>query len=165
MAVYVVDTNFFIQAHRFYYPLDVVPSFWEKVKDLAHRRKIVSIDKVKREIYCNNDGLTDWCKENLPDTFFADSTAVIEHYAKVSAWANSKKQYTSGALSNFLSTDAADAWIVAYGLALPNERTIVTYEKSAPDARKRIKIPEPCNDLGLAFVDTISMLRALKESF
>jgi hypothetical protein len=54
MSVYVVDTNFFIQAHRAYYPLDVASSFWEKVKQLADDGKIISIDKVKQEIYKNN---------------------------------------------------------------------------------------------------------------
>lgn len=40
MTVYVVDTNFFIQAHRSYYPLDVVPTFWRRVRDLAEEGKI-----------------------------------------------------------------------------------------------------------------------------
>lgn len=47
---YVVDTNFFIQAHRTAYPLDVFPGFWKKIRDLANARKIISIDKVKKEI-------------------------------------------------------------------------------------------------------------------
>ena len=45
--IYVVDSNFFIEAHRATYPLDVAHSFWNKVKQLADDGKIVSIDKVK----------------------------------------------------------------------------------------------------------------------
>lgn len=47
MSVFVVDSNFFIQAHRHTYPLDVVRSYWDKVKDLAQDGTIISIDKVK----------------------------------------------------------------------------------------------------------------------
>jgi hypothetical protein len=60
MSVYVVDSNFFIQAHRVSYPLDVAFSFWNKVKQLANDGKIISIDKVKQEIYQNEDALKQW---------------------------------------------------------------------------------------------------------
>lgn len=73
MSVYVVDSNFFIQAHRANYPLDVALSFWAKVRQLAHEGKIISIDKVKDELYNKNDELEAWCKANLPDDFFKDS--------------------------------------------------------------------------------------------
>lgn len=68
--VYVVDSNFFIHALRVYYPLDVAYSFWQKVKQLAHDGEIISIDKVKDEIFDHNDDLENWCKENLPHDFF-----------------------------------------------------------------------------------------------
>ncbi len=69
MSVYVVDSNFFIQAHRVNYPLDVAFSFWNKVKQLADYGKIISIDKVKQEIYQNEDALKPWCVTNLPRFF------------------------------------------------------------------------------------------------
>ncbi len=53
MAVYIVDTNFFIQAHRASYPLDIVQSYWKTVRQLAIAGKIISIDKVRNEIYRN----------------------------------------------------------------------------------------------------------------
>lgn len=37
MTIFVVDSNFFIQAHRMYYPLDIAFSFWNKVKELSER--------------------------------------------------------------------------------------------------------------------------------
>lgn len=66
---YVLDSNIFIQAHRSVYPLDVVPSFWNKIKALAEAGTIISIDKVKKELYKNEDDLKDWCKSSLPDDF------------------------------------------------------------------------------------------------
>ncbi len=70
MGLYVIDSNFFIQAHRESYPLDIAFSFWNKVKHLADEGKITSIDKVKNEIYDKNDALEAWCKANLPQDFF-----------------------------------------------------------------------------------------------
>ncbi len=63
MSVYVLDSNFFIQAHRANYPLDVALSFWSKVKQLAEEGKIISIDKVKKEIFDHEDELKHWCEE------------------------------------------------------------------------------------------------------
>lgn len=72
MSKFIVDSNFFIQAHRSIYPLDVVQSFWTKIKSLADKGTILSIDKVKKEIYDNSsheDELKIWCEANLPDDF------------------------------------------------------------------------------------------------
>jgi len=41
MAVYVVDSNFFIDAHRANYPLDIAFSFWKKIKELATAGTII----------------------------------------------------------------------------------------------------------------------------
>lgn len=90
MLVYVVDSNFFIQAHRESYPLDVAFGFWNKVKQLADAGRIISIDKVKNEIYDKNDALETWCRANLPEDFFKDSSPVMATYGQVSAWAISK---------------------------------------------------------------------------
>ncbi len=57
MNVFLVDANFFIQAHRAIYPLDVATSFWKKVKYIADNGTIISLDKVKNEIYRNEDDL------------------------------------------------------------------------------------------------------------
>jgi hypothetical protein len=55
MTLFVLDTNFFIQAHRVNYPFDVAISFWNKVKQIASEKKIISIDKVKKEIYSDKE--------------------------------------------------------------------------------------------------------------
>ena len=73
MGPFIIDSNFFIQAHRSTYPLDVATSFWSKINLLAMAGKIFSIDKVKAEIYKNNDDLSIWCNRNLQNRFFMDS--------------------------------------------------------------------------------------------
>ena len=73
MPLYVLDTNTFIQAYRAHYPIDVIPSFWNKLKQLFENNKIISIDKVKDEIYKNDDSLKVWIETNLNETIFHDS--------------------------------------------------------------------------------------------
>jgi len=166
MAVYVVDTNFFIQAHRTGYPLDIAVSFWKTIKQLAYDVRIISIDKVKNEIYRNEDALKRWCEENLPENFFKDSSGVMEEYSKVSAWAVSKKDhYKPKAIEEFLDADEADAFLVAYALSDPANRIIVTQETSQPQIKSKIKIPEVCNAFNLDYVNTMQMFRKLNVSF
>lgn len=166
MSVYVVDSNFFIQAHRANYPLDVAPSFWGKVKQLAEQQKIISIDKVKKEIYDHQDDLKTWCEINLPANFFKDTTGVITNYSQVVTWVNSSgSHYFPTAIAEFLDADEADAWLVSFALADRANRIIVTHEKSQPDRKNKVKIPEACAPFNINFVDTIEMLRQLGERF
>ena len=169
MGVFVVDSNFFIQAHRASYPLDVAPSFWKKVKQLADLRKIISIDKVKNEIYTHKkelerDDLEIWCRKNLPKDFFKPTTAFVNEYSIVAKWVGSRNtHYKPAALNNFLQTNEADPWLIAF--ALNQKITIVTQEVSAPSSSSSIKIPDVCIALDVKFLNTIGLFRALGEKF
>ncbi len=91
--MYLVDSNFFIQAHRATYPLDVATGFWVLVKRLADDEIINSIDKVKDELYDKNDDLEAWCRANLPADFFQDTSTVMTEYRIVTGWAASKSNH------------------------------------------------------------------------
>lgn len=160
MTSYLVDTNFFIQAWRDLYPPDVLPSFWEKVSQLGHQNQLISIDKVKAELYRMEDDLKKWSVDHLPHTFFRDTSTAQQTYASVVQWAQSRSgHYKPTAIADFLDVDAADAWLVAY--AAEHGLPIVTYEKSAPEARKRIKIPDVAREFNVRTLTTIEMLREI----
>lgn len=166
MPVYVLDSNFFIQAHRFHYPIDVAAGFWNKVRQLADQGRVISIDKVRKELYDKNDALEDWCRNNLPDDFFKDTSVVIGAYAQVTAWAMSRSgHYLPNALNEFLDADEADAFLVAYCLADTTSRFVVTQEVSEPNRQNKVKIPDACIALNVSFVNTIEMFRKLGEKF
>lgn len=166
MSVYVVDSNFFIQAHRANYPLDVATSFWSKVIQLAEEGKIVSIDKVKNEIFKNEDDLKQWCEINLPDNFFKDTSTIIPQYSQVATWAVSKSgHYLPNALAEFLDADEADAWLIAHALVDPAQHILVTHEVSEPNRKSKVKIPDACIANDVQYCNTIEMLRQLGERF
>ena len=164
MSVFVVDSNFFIQAHRVVYPLDVVVSFWKVLGKLANDGIIISIDKVKNEIYQNNDELKTWCQEYLPDDFFRSTEESIEQYSKVVEWTMSRSgHFQQKAIDEFMDSDEADAWIISY--CLKHKYMLITHEVSEPGRKSKIKIPEPCNSLGVSYIDTIGMFRKLGIKF
>ena len=70
--------------------------------------------------------------------------------------------YKRSAIQEFLATDLPDPWLVAHAKA--NNYTIVTYEKSEPNRKSRIKIPEVCNQFGVRYINTVDLLRELNES-
>ncbi len=166
MQVFLVDSNFFIQAHRATYPLDIATGFWNKIKEIANSGIIFSIDKVRNELYNKNDELEYWCKANLPENFFKDSSNKINEYTQISNWAISKADhYMPNAINEFLDADEADAFIIAYALSDKEKITIVTQEISQPGRKSKIKIPEPCKDFEIKYLNTIDMFRQLGETF
>jgi len=165
MRQYIVDSNFFIQAHRETYPIDVVSSFWHKIKQLASDGKIISIDKVHAEI-CDNssDILSIWCKDNLMKEFFLNSASVTGQYTQVVQAAERRiPAYNKRAKDEFYDAKEADAWLIAHAMALGS--TIVTHEVSKPDKIGKVKIPDICNMLGIKTITTIQMFRELGEKF
>jgi hypothetical protein len=164
MIIYIVDTNFFIQAHRSFYPLDVAVGFWDRVRLLADEGKIISIDKVRAEIYKNDDELKQWCELNLPAAFFHSTKNISIHYSNVINWANDKRdQYTLAALTQFMDIEEADPWLVSY--AISTGFTVVTQEESAPQSKKSIKIPDVCQVFNVQYLKPIDMFRNMGQTF
>ena len=168
MRKYLLDSNIFIQAYRMHYPFDVVPSLWNKLIKLSDNGVILSIDKVKKELFSNNDELSNWCKSSLRNTFFVDTENCINKYIDITKWAGSHPYYKPRAKEEFLQADLADPWLVAYAMTErehKNDCIIVTHEKSQPNTEKKIKIPEVCNQFKIRHTNLIEMFREIGETF
>ena len=124
------------------------------------------MNKVKKEIFDNSsheDELKLWCEANLPNDFFINTDPVLNNYVLIKRWIAKPNHYTNDAIEKFLETDSADPWLVAF--AMSNNRTIVTYEKSEPNRKNKIKIPEVCNQFNVRYINAIEMFRELNENF
>ncbi|MGQ0650236.1 MAG: DUF4411 family protein [Gemmatimonadaceae bacterium] len=57
----------------------------------------------------------------------------------------------------------ADGWLVAY--ARINDAIVITNEQPAPDSKREIKLPDVCDQFGVARDNIFSMLRTLGARF
>lgn len=161
MPKYIVDANILIQAYRKYYPMDVFLGFWDKVRQLAHRDEIISIDKVRNEILPSGDELSQWCIQQLPNDFFIQTDSVIGHYANVIRKVSELNRYTPNAISEFARDTVADAFLVATALSSKTDYVLVSEETFDPRCIKRVKIPDVCSLFNVRCINTVEMFREL----
>lgn len=155
---YLLDTNALIEAKRRYYAFDICPGYWDAL--LRHHAigALLSVDRVRAELLRGNDDLKTWT-EAAPATFFADTAEVdtLAQFARTQSWAAGKPQFSDAARAEFAAK--ADAWLIAYAAA--KGHILVTHEEYAPEARRKIPMPNVCRDLGVQHTDVFTMLRAL----
>ena len=154
---YIFDTNIFIRSKN-EMPMEVWPTFWAKMTEMINSGSIYSSVEVKDEINRGCDELTEWVKTNAPKSFFLLLTPeVLEKYQDAQKWARGEDRFTDAALRDF--ADVADAYLVATAAAYG--MTLVTYEESNPQAKRRVMIPDVCNALGVRYCDFNTVLREL----
>ena len=159
---FVLDANVFIEAARRYYAFDLAPRFWDCLVDHAKNGRIRSIDRVSHELERGKDKLATWVKSHFSHAFeMTDEPDVIETFGEIMRWVQSKPQFSLPAKKDF--ANGADGWLVAY--AKVNGYVIVTHEILAPDARRKVPIPNVCMAFDVPFVDTFEMLRKLGVRF
>ena len=76
-------------------------------------------------------------------------------------WVRVNPQYSSAAEDEFARN--ADGWLAAY--CKVNQAVLVTNETSNADARRRVPLPNLCQQFDIQYVDTLDMLRRLNVKF
>lgn len=105
-----------------------------------------------------------WAK-SIPGSFFLEDAKVqevMEHYAQIIRWAYQSQQYTPAAKSEFSSEKIADAFLIA--LTKHGNYTIVTQEKSSPDSKKKIFLPDAAKANGVKTVLIYDLLSSRATS-
>src|SRR5690625_301994 len=134
--MYLVDANVLIEAKNRYYAFDIAPGFWAWL-DQAHQHSVAcSIDAVRDELLDGDDELSDWGRANA--AFFRPiDQGTTRHFGDLTSWATSRS-FTQAALADFTGNNA-DYLLVAY--AREHQHTVVTHERSQPNAKVRVFIP------------------------
>lgn len=154
---YIFDTNIFIRSKN-EMPMDIWPTFWERFREMVNSDEIFTSITVKDEIDKGKDELTEWLKQNAPKSFYLSLDAdVMAQYTITQNWAKSNSVYTQTALNTF--ANVADAYLVATAAA--KQMTLVTYEGSSPNSKKRVMIPDACNALGVRCCDLNTVLKEM----
>ena len=138
--------------------MDIWPTFWERFREMVNSDEIFTSITVKDEIDKGKDELTEWLKQNAPKSFYLSLDAdVMAQYTITQNWAKSNSVYTQTALNTF--ANVADAYLVATAAA--KQMTLVTYEGSSPNSKKRVMIPDACNALGVRYCDLNTVLKEM----
>ena len=138
---YILDTNILIRSKN-EMPIELWPSFWSKLCQMMADGYVLSNISVRDEINRGKDELTLWIANNAPKGFFVE---------------NGNSTFTPLAVAEL--AQVADDYLVATAAA--KGFVLVTNETSDPLCRRRVKIPDACNALGVRYCDLNQVLREL----
>lgn len=158
---YLLDANIFIEAKNRYYAFDICPGFWDWM-DHVVGGDVASTVNVRDELCAGNDELAAWARARHDADWFlkVDDHDTQRAFRDVAATV-AAGGYTPAAMSKFLA--GADPWLIAKAKALG--ATLVTHEvMEAPQAKKRVPIPNICKPHGVVCANTFDALRALSCS-
>lgn len=159
--LYLLDANILITANSAYYPLDQVPEFWTWVNSQATSDRIKIPHEIMEEIKAgrkDQDALLDWiCAPEIEAALLLNETVD----------AALVRQVVSNGYAPDLSDDEVekvgrDPFLIAYALANPADRTVVTTEVSRPSAqRANRRIPDVCQAVGALSCGPFALNKAL----
>jgi hypothetical protein len=161
--LYLIDANVLITAHNLYYPVNGVPEFWAWLSFRAGAGDIKMPLEVFEEV---KDGGTDEERDLLYGWISDEenkAALVLEEDVDAALVASVVDNgYANDLSDQEVEQIGRDPFLIAYALAAPAERCVVTTEVSSPKkTRQNRKIPDVCGSLGVSCCDTFTMLRAL----
>lgn len=159
MTRYLLDANVFMEAKNRYYGFDFCPAFWDWLIEEHNNGRIFSVEMVGDELRAGNDELATWAVARGLSFFLAPNLDTPNALARVSSWV-AGQDYNPSAISSFLQDP--DYYLVSQALAL--DYCVVTHEKPE-NSKKIVKIPNPCNALGIRWLSPFKMLRDEQARF
>ena len=155
---YLLDSNVLMTAARLHYAFDLAPGFWDWVGAQHRAGNLHSIPKVKDEITAGTDQLAVWA-EALPAAFWGPvSPTKITSARLVARWVyDPQHAYSQAAREEFLNV--ADSMLVAEAHA--SGLTVVSGENPAPEAVKRVNLPDACRALAVPYENPYEVYRRL----
>ena len=160
---FLLDANVFIEARDRYYGFELCPGFWAALIRYHNQKQVFSIDQIKDELVKQEDNIKQWVNTEAPDDFFkkAQDKNVIDTFQQMVRWVSGKSQFSDQAKAEFASV--ADGWLVAY--AHVNGLIVVTHEVYRPDAKRKVLIPNVCEEFDVEYLNAFEMLGELKVKF
>jgi hypothetical protein len=161
--MYLLDANVLITAHNQYYSIEMVPEFWEWLKHMGETDEL----KMPQEIY---EEIKDGGTDEEADALFAwitdaDNKAALllnEEADPQRVQQVIEQGYAPDLNDQEVEEIGRDPFLVAYGLADPANRCVVTTEVSRPSAqRQNRKLPDVCATLGINCCNTFVLTKKL----
>ena len=157
---YLFDSDVLIASARLHYAPAYCQLFWDWLSAGHKAGLFFSIDKVKGELLDGQkDPLNQWVALPEHEKFFQPSLISLPKWKDLSARTNDPAaDFTPAAKTKFLDQNKADAWLIAYA-AQHGSFAIVTNEKSEPNSKKDIKLPDAALWLGVKTVKLFDLLQ------
>ena len=159
--VYVLDANVLISAYRDHYPPDLFPGVWDSLAHHIAAGRLLIIDRIRAEI-TSPSGLVQWLDQTCSGAYASTaSQPVVATYGEMVDWVQDNPKFLPAASEEFAR--GADGWLAAY--ARVTGAVLVTNEVSTPGARRRVPIPNLCEQFGVSYLNMLGMLRSLDMRF
>lgn len=154
MTTFCLDTCVYIESWFRRYPIDVFPSFWEKLDDWAKTGRILSTEEVRLEIAKVDDSLLDWIKNRK--YFFHPLDEEVQRIV-IDILADFPKLVGVGK-----NRSMADPWVIAQAKTTGSK---VVTEELATGKKDQPKIPDVCSEFGVTCINTLDLIRQMKLKF
>ena len=156
--LYLLDANVLIDANRDYYPIGRVDEFWEWLVHHGEKGNIKIPEEIYEEITDGSDDLAAWAKESETEAALKlDEEVDIQLVRKVT-----NEGYANDLSDIEIEKIGRDPFFIAYALANPIERSIVTTENSKPSRQRDNRhIPDVCKQFGIQSRNTYELTRLL----
>lgn len=140
--IYPLDANVLIRAHEDYYPLDGVPQFWDWLVKTAEAGQIKMPHEIHEEITISTGDLGTWASNHA----IKDALVLREDVNSDLLNQVLERGYGPDLTEADIEKIGRDGFLVAYALAAPNNRVVITKENSKPSAQKgNRKVPDVCD--------------------
>ena len=156
--LYLLDANVLIDANRDYYPIGRVPEFWHWLRYKGERAQVKVCLEVYEELRAGNDELSEWSKApEVEAALLLDEEAAPTSVSRVV-----DDGYAADLTDDEVEKLGRDPFLVAYAIADPGARYVVTTERSKPTKQRANRhLPDVCRDLGVPCCDTFVFVRSL----
>ena len=157
--LHLFDANVLITASNTYYPIDQIPEFWDWIAHQATDGLIKLPVEILDEVLAGSkkeDPLLAWIidhKEFLRLKEAVDPALVNKVVTE---------GYAPDLTDDELEEIGRDPFLIAYALAAPKDRCVVTVEVSAPGKqRQNRRVPDVCNTFGISCQNPFQAYRSL----
>ncbi|MEX2530780.1 MAG: DUF4411 family protein [Gemmatimonadota bacterium] len=143
--LYLLDANVLIDANRDYYPLERIPEFWEWLQYHGQRGTVSVPPEIFDELEAKKDALSEWLKSSN-----AKQALIFEEEPNPVLVSRVVAAYAPDLSDDEIEQLGRDPFLIAYALAEPDVRRVVTTETSKPSRiRANRHVPDVCKDLGV----------------
>lgn len=165
MAVFWIDASMLVENSNTLHPNERIPQFWVFLESQIKKGNICIPKMVHGEVTKGNDWVANWCKHRNDGHFCVSPNREIQETHIPIVMEHLEKEYAGKRMRHQLDKFAsgADPWLIAY--ARENSGVAVSEEDRAKKFDQKIKIPNVCKGVGVAWCDTYEMLKRLKAKF